>query len=72
MDKEKPSDCANEPHEITHAPDALRGFSIYYARPKVEEAARRRGIWSPDMWEDFMNADEEGKKYIKLKYGEPL
>lgn len=28
-DDRDPSDCANEPHEITHAPDALRGFCIY-------------------------------------------
>ena len=27
-DDKKPNDCANEPHEITHAPDALRGFAI--------------------------------------------
>ena len=34
VDKIRPSDCSNEPHEITHAPDALRGFAIFYARPE--------------------------------------
>ena len=29
VDEKNPNDCANEPHELTHAPDALRGFCIY-------------------------------------------
>lgn len=32
-DEKNPNDVANEPHELTHAPDALRGFAITYARP---------------------------------------
>ena len=31
----------------------------------------RRGNWTADMWEDYVTADEEGKKYLKTKYGEP-
>ena len=27
----KPEDVANEPHELTHAPDALRGFCTYWS-----------------------------------------
>ena len=27
-DEKNPNDCAKEPHEITHAPDAIRGFCI--------------------------------------------
>lgn len=27
-DEKNPNDCAKEPHELTHAPDALRGFCI--------------------------------------------
>ena len=72
IDKNKPSDCMTEPHEITHAPDALRGFAIFYARPKENEASIKRTIWSSDMWEDYYTADDEGKKYLKLKYGEPM
>lgn len=30
-DERNPEDCATEPHEITHAPDALRGFCTYRA-----------------------------------------
>ena len=72
VDKIHPSDCATEPHEITHAPDALRGFAIFYARPKETEKLRARTAWTRDMWEDYFSADEEEKKYLKRKYGEPL
>ena len=72
VDRLRPSDCANEPHSITHAPDALRGFAIYYARPRTEEPTARRTVWSADMWEDYGAASEEERKYLKNKYGEPI
>jgi len=72
IDKLRPSDCANEPHELTHAPDALRGFAIFYARPSEPKASVRKTAWSRDMWEDYNAADENEKKYLKQKYGEPL
>ena len=72
VDKIRPTDCANEPHEITHAPDALRGFAIFYTAPAKNEAARELHPWTRDMWEDYYSADEEVKKYLKHKYGEPL
>ncbi len=70
-DKLKPSDCANEPHDITHAPDALRGFAIYYARPNKEESESIKHFWTPDMWEDYRMASKEEKQYLRQKYGEP-
>ena len=72
VDKLRPTDCSTEPHEITHAPDALRGFAVFYARPAEQEERVRHRPWSADMWEDYFSADEEGKKYLKQKYGEPL
>ncbi|MBR2930391.1 MAG: phage terminase large subunit [Clostridia bacterium] len=71
VDKLKPTDCSTEPHELTHAPDALRGFAIYHTRPSEERGAVRRTHWSPDMWEDYRAADEAGRIYLKQKYGEP-
>ena len=71
VDRLRPTDCSNEPHEITHAPDALRGFAIFHTRPNVEKSREKRQIWTPDMWEDYRTASEEGKKYLKTKYGEP-
>jgi hypothetical protein len=67
----RPSDCSTEPHEITHAPDALRGFAIYRARPTPKGYERRLSSWTPDMWEDYVNAADEEKQYLKQKYGEP-
>lgn len=69
VDKNRPTDCSTEPHDITHAPDALRGFAIFYARPA--EPDRPKAYWSADMYEDYIRADGEGKKYLIKKYGEP-
>ena len=72
VDKIRPSDCANEPHEITHAPDALRGFAIFHSRPAESSVGIRRSYWTEDMWQDYHSASEEEKNYLKRKYGEPL
>ena len=65
----RPTDCATEPHEITHAPDALRYFSVYWTSPaqKVDEAPRVR--WSADMWEDYNNATPSEREFLIKKYG---
>ena len=72
IDKIRPSDCSNEPHELTHAPDALRGFAIFYTRPATPVTKTKKSIWTHDMWEDYNAADENEKKYLKQKYGEPI
>ena len=72
VDKIRPTDCSSEPHEITHAPDALRGFAIFYTAPSREETGAYRRRWSEDMWQDYLSGDDEVKKYLKRKYGEPL
>ena len=70
VDKIRPTDCSTEPHDITHAPDALRGFAIFHTRPaEVKKVAKCS--WTKDMWEDYLQADEAGQKYLKQKYGEP-
>ena len=71
VDKIRPTDCANEPHEIAHAPDALRGFAIFHTRPGEPVSRKKYSCWTTDMWEDYNTADESGKKYLKEKYGEP-
>ena len=69
IDKNRPTDCSTEPHEITHAPDALRGFAIFHTKPP--DLSRANINWSKDMLEDYSNADGEGKKYLISKYGVP-
>lgn len=40
-DEKKPEDVSNEPHELTHAPDALRGFCTYWS---MAAAAPKRQV----------------------------
>ena len=68
VDKLRPTDCSTEPHAITHAPDALRGFAIHHSRPAPTREKRTR-LWSADMWEDFANATPAERKYLTEKYG---
>ena len=72
IDPSAPSDTLTEPHAITHAPDALRGFAITYTHPAVRSEEKRKTRWSEDMWEDYRRADRETRRYLKEKYGEPL
>ena len=44
VDRARPSDCSSEPHRITHAPDALRGFAIHKSSP-AKEPTRSVQIW---------------------------
>ncbi len=69
IDRLHPTDCATQPHGITHAPDALRCFAIYRHSPAKEE--RKRAIWRQDLYEDYANADQTGKRYLIEKYGNP-
>ena len=70
VDKIRPTDCATRPHELTHAPDALRGYAIFYAQP-APIRDRVKAPWTADMWEDYQAAGEAEKKYLIKKYGEP-
>ncbi len=72
IDPLAPSDTLREPHAITHAPDALRGFAITFTHPATVDTPRVRRVWSADMWEDYRNAGAEERRYLKEKYGEPL
>ena len=71
-DPRRPGDVKGEPHELTHAPDALRGFAVFHTRPSHTEATGVKRPWTPDMWQDYYAADGEGRSYLIKKYGEPL
>ncbi len=68
IDKTKPCDVLTEPHAITHAPDALRYFAIYYARPAENAAQDATREWSADMWEDYRAASEQERAYLMTKW----
>jgi phage terminase large subunit len=70
-DEKKPTDCATEPHEFTHAPDALRGFAIYWWRPGKVTAEQKRIVWTKDMYEDYMQfPPEEDRIHIHFIYAD--
>jgi phage terminase large subunit len=53
-DTKNPSDCAKEPHEITHAPDALRYFAVMRTMPAIKNAV----ITPEDDFDDGRNASD--------------
>lgn len=67
-DEKKPTDCATEPHEITHAPDALRYFAVYWTRPNATPE-EKRVRYSAEALEDWYNADAEMRPKIEKYYG---
>lgn len=68
-DSHRPNDVAVTPHEITHAPDALRGFCVYRSRAnrepvKLQEAALREDrelqrFVSNDMFDVYGGKDDD-------------
>nr|DAN18038.1 MAG TPA: Large subunit terminase [Caudoviricetes sp.] len=53
-DTKNPSDCAKEPHEITHAPDALRYFAVMRTMPAIKNAV----ITTEDDFDDGRGASD--------------
>ena len=70
-DRCDPSDVSSEPHALTHAPDALRYFAIYFSRPEPIEKSVVRRPWTDDMHEDFANASAEERRLLIARYGLP-
>ena len=71
IDEKDPEDAAKEPHELTHAPDALRYFAIYWTQPPQPKATKKVK-YRPDILEDYLNASEEERQIIIKRYGVPL
>ena len=71
-DEKKVNDAATEPHEITHAHDALLGFCVYWTQAANFEEKQNKTKWTSDMLQDYYNADSEGKAYLLKKWGNPF
>lgn len=69
-DEKRPTDTANEPHEITHSPDALRYFAIYWTRPADPEKPKRVK-YHPSMLADWRRADAATRALIEERCGGP-
>jgi len=71
IDEKNPNDCLKEPHELTHAPDALRYFAISWTQPPAPKQSKKVK-YRPDIMEDYLNArSEEERQAIIKRYGEP-
>ena len=71
-DDKKPNDVALTPHEITHGPDALRYFCVYYIHAS-KPPERERREWTPAMYEDYRNARNATERQMLInKWGRPL
>lgn len=66
-DEKNPRDAAREPHELTHAPDALRYFAVYWYRPPDEKKATPR-LWTEDMWEDYYAVDDALRSHLERSW----
>lgn len=70
-DEDRPNIYANKPHNLTHSPDGLRYYCIYWTNPAVADENKHRTRWRPDMWEDYENANEEDRQMLIERWGEP-
>lgn len=70
-DAKNPNVYAKTPHELTHFPDSLRYFSVWWVNPAIEPKAKKKK-WRADLIEDYKNADKETKALMVSIYGEPI
>ncbi len=70
-DEKKPSIYANQPHELTHAVDALRYFCVYWTLGATNPTNSKQRKWTEDMYEDYRNANLRDREYLISIWGEP-
>lgn len=73
INEKDPNDCKKEPHELTHAPDALRYYAISRHEKADEEAPAKERMreWSEDLYEDYISASDEIRALIVRRHGIP-
>jgi len=70
-DEYNPNDAAKDPHELTHAPDAIRYFVA--SRPYAAEPLKPPKVkWYKDQFEDYYNADAVEQERLLMKWGNPF
>ena len=70
-DDKRVNDVATEPHELTHAADAVRGFCVYWTRAAHIQEAPARMQWTRDMLEDYRRASPAEKRFLEQRWGPP-
>lgn len=72
-DKRKTVVYAEEPHELTHYPDALRYFCTWWVSPAAEKQRKDTGKkWTKDLLEDWDRGNKEMRQLMRELYGEPV
>lgn len=70
-DSKFPTDCMTEPHEITHVPDALRYFAVWWATPAKQEKKQTLRKWPQDLIDDYYRATPSERAEMERLYGKP-
>ena len=68
-DDKRINDVATEPHELTHGPDAIRGWCVHWTRRASIPAAPPRSDWTKDMLEDYSRATESERRLLLEMWG---
>lgn len=68
-DDKRINDVATEPHELTHGPDAIRGWCVYWTRRASAPTAPPRSDWTKDMLEDYSRATESERRLLLEMWG---
>jgi hypothetical protein len=70
-DDKQPNVYAKKPHELTHDPDSLRYFCVWWTTA-AEVPKKSKVKWRNDLLEDYDNADSETRARMIKLYGEPV
>ena len=70
-DKRKPNVYAKDPHDLTHDPDSLRYFCVFWTLSANPLSVKTKKKWTEDMYEDYRNANAKDKEMLVKRYGTP-
>ena len=71
VDDKKPNVYAKKPHNLTHGPDAVRYWCVYWTLPADVISNKLTRKWTDDMWEDYKRANDSDKQLLIERWGEP-
>ncbi len=71
-DEKRPDVYAKEPHSLTHDPDSLRYFCVWWTSPAEIFNEYKRAKWEQDQYEDYDNATPAEQETLLKKWGNPF
>jgi phage terminase large subunit len=66
-DEVNPNDCAREPHDVTHAVDALRYFCISRTSPSEIVSTKQYELEEKELYEEYMTGGEVTNAYFSFR-----